>query len=247
MALRDRILTPRVARAMRSPSAILLAGAGAAAAILVGAPVAAPIAAVAAWGARVAVAVPRAEKGERPDPFALSEPWRFYVREALQASARYQRAISGARSGPLRDRLTEIGRRVEEGVQECWRIAKRGDLLEDGLRTLDVAGTQRELQAAEAERARTGGSPTLDRALESLRAQLSSAERMQRVAQEARDQLRLLDARLDEAVTRAVELSLLTGEDVDLTGLGSDVDALVMDMEALRSALEETSGTASSG
>lgn len=227
---------------MTSPSAILLAGAGAAVAILVGAPIVAPVAAVAAWAARVAVAVPKGAKGDRPDPFALSEPWRFYVREALQASARYQRAVSGARAGPLRERLEEIGRRVEEGVEECWRIAKRGDALEDGLRTLDVAGTQRELAAAEGDRA-GGGSPTLDRAIESLQAQLSSAERMHRVSQEARDQLRLLDARLDEAVTRAVELSLQTGQDVDLSGLGSDVDSLVLDMEALRAALEETSGT----
>jgi hypothetical protein len=227
---------------MTSPSGILLAGAGAAVAVLAGAPLIAPVAAVALWAARVAVAVPRPAKGERPDPFALSEPWRFYVREALQASARYQRAVAGARSGPLRERLEEIGQRVEEGVEECWRIAKRGDTLEDGLRTLDVAGTQRELAAAEADRTR-GASPTLDKAIESLRAQVSSAERMHRVAQEARDQLRLLDARLDEAVTRAVELSLQTGEDVDLTGLGSDVDTLVQDMESLRAALEETSGT----
>jgi hypothetical protein len=230
---------------MTSPSAIVLAGAGAAVAIVAGAPILAPVAALAAWGARVAFAVPKAPKGERPDPFALSEPWRFYVREAMQAAARYERAVRTADPGPLRERLVEIGRRVDEGVQECWRIAKRGDALEDGLRTLDVAGTQRELATAEEERAQ-GGSPTLDRAIESLRAQVSSAERMHRVAQDARDQLRLLDARLDEAVTRAVELSLQTGRDVDLTGLGSDVDTLVLDMEALRQALEETSGTAPS-
>lgn len=239
MALRDRILTPRVARAMTSPSAILLAGAGASLAVLVGAPVLAPIAALVAWAGRVAVAVPRAEIGDRPDPFALSEPWRQYVREAMQAAARYDRAVAGARSGPLRERLAEIGRRVDEGVQECWRVACRGDALEDGLRTLDVEGTRRELASAQAE---ATGSPTLDRAVESLRAQLAAADRMQAVARQARDQLRLLDARLDEAVTRAVELSLQTGTDADLSGLGSDVDALVLDMEALRSALEETSG-----
>jgi hypothetical protein len=70
---------------------------------------------------------------------------------------------------------------------------------------------------------------------------------MASVAQQARDQLRLLDARLDEAVTRAVELSLQTGDDADLTGLGSDVDNLVLDMEALRAALEETSGNPTPG
>jgi len=59
------------------------------------------------------------------------------------------------------------------------------------------------------------------------------------VASQARHRLQLLDARLDEAVARAVELSL--NADVGaLGGLGSDVDAVVGDMEALRQALEET-------
>ena len=64
------------------------------------------------------------------------------------------------------------------------------------------------------------------------------------VVNEARDRLRLLDARLDEAVARATELALQTGEDVDLSGLGTAVDRLVEDMEALRAALEETEGKA---
>jgi len=56
------------------------------------------------------------------------------------------------------------------------------------------------------------------------------------VASEARDRLRLLDARLDEAVARAVELSLGTG---DARALQGDVDQLVEEMEALRLALED--------
>ena len=59
-SFRDRFFTPPVARAITSPSGILLAGAGASAAILAGLPIAA-IAGLgaAAWAARVAVAVPR--------------------------------------------------------------------------------------------------------------------------------------------------------------------------------------------
>jgi hypothetical protein len=60
--------------------------------------------------------------------------------------------------------------------------------------------------------------------------------------QDARTQLRLLDARLDEAVTRAVELSLRSAGDADVSGLGSDVESLVQDMEALRAALEDVDG-----
>ena len=38
-------------------------------------------------------------------------------------SARYRRAVSSATRGPLRERLVEIGERIDAGVDECWRIA----------------------------------------------------------------------------------------------------------------------------
>ena len=83
----------------------------------------------------------------------------------------------------------------------------------------------------------------------SLRAQLHSAQRMIDAVQDARSQLRLLDARLDEAVTRAIELSLRSATDADVSGLGSDVESLVQDMEALRAALEtvDQPGTGGTG
>jgi hypothetical protein len=243
MALRDRLLTARVARAMTSPSALALAAAAAGVALLADAPLVAPVAAVGAWAARVALAVPRRERRERLDPFTLSEPWRFYVRDAMQAAARYERAVAGARSGPLRERLEEIGRRIDEAVQECWRVAKRGHALEDGVKAMDLPRTQRKLEAAEADRDPTAAG-SLDDAIRSMRSQVESAERLRRVAQDAKDRLRLLDARLEEAVSRALELSLQAESDTALSGLGADVDAVVLDLEALRLAIEETSGPA---
>ena len=65
--------------------------------------------------------------------------------------------------------------------------------------------------------------------------------RLEAVTQQAAERLRLLDARLDEAVARAVELSL-SGDSGQLSGLDSDVDSLVGEMEALRVALEDTGG-----
>ena len=47
----------------------------------------------------------------------------------------------------------------------------------------------------------------------------------------------MLDARYDELVARAVEVSLGTG---DSEGLSHDVDDLVAELEALRQALDET-------
>ena len=238
LRFRDRFFTPPVARAITSPTGILLAGAGAAVGIATGLPivVAAGIGLL-AWAGRVAVAIPRHPRGERIDPFTLDDPWRKFVQAALQSQARYARAASSTAPGPLRDRLAEIGSRLDDGVQECWRIAKHGQALMEALGQLDVAEVRRELAEVEG-----ADGPSATRTAEALRAQLASAERMGAVAEDARDRLRLLDARLDEAVARAIELSVGAGDDAQLTGLGSDVDSLVAEMEALRQALEETGG-----
>ncbi len=70
---------------------------------------------------------------------------------------------------------------------------------------------------------------------------------MTAVVDDARDRLRLLDARLDEAVARAVELSVDSGDPEGVLGLSSDVDSVVTDMEALRQALEETGAAPGGG
>jgi len=239
--LPDRVKTPRMARAITSPSGILLAGAGASAAILGGLPLlAAAGIGVAAWAARVALAVPRRARGDRIDASALSEPWRSFVREAQDAARRYRRAVAATAPGPLRERLDGIGARIDTGVQESWRVARRGQALEAALGELDVRAASAQLAAVEADAARPGAhQASLERTAVALRAQLSSAARLSSVAADARDRLRLLDARLDEAVARAVELSLGAGDAREAGGLGSDVDQLVEEMESLRVALED--------
>jgi len=61
-------------------------------------------------------------------------------------------------------------------------------------------------------------------------------------AADADARLVVLTARLDEAAARAVELSLGAGTDADLVGLGSEVDEVVDQLEALRLALGEVAG-----
>jgi hypothetical protein len=237
--LPERFLNRRTAEAITAPSAIVLAGAGAAGAILLGLPALAAVGAGAlAWVARVAIGLPRRPKGDRMDPFTLNEPWRKSVIDAQVAKRRFDNAVHQADSGPLRERLTEIGERLEDGVKEVWRIAQRGHLMAKGLKQLDVEGTQRDLVDVERD-LRDGADDRLEQARESLRAQLHSAQRMIDAVSDARSQLRLLDARLDESVTRAIELSLRSAGDADVSGLDSDVQTLVQDMEALRAALED--------
>ena len=235
MAFRDRFFTRRVAQTITSPSAILIAGAGTAAGILVGIPIVAAAAVGAtAYAVRVALAIPREPKS--PVNLAeLAEPWRSFVADAIDARNRYQRSLDTTASGPLRDRLAEIGDRLDSGVDESWRIARRGMALESAQRQLDDPAMLR----SRLEMARRGGPSEADLAT-SLQAQLESTERIAKVASEARHRLQLLDARLDEAVARAVELAVSADDARAVGGLGTEVDAVVGEMESLRQALEET-------
>lgn len=245
--LPEHLKSRRTAEAVMAPSAILAAGAGAAAAILAGLPLAAAAGAGAlAYAVLVGLRLPRRPRAAAGvDPMALSEPWRRFVQEALQARRRFGDVVRAADPGPVRDRLTEIGGRIDAAVQECWRIARRGDALEEGLASLELDDVRARLAEVEGTRPRSpGAAESWDRTVEALRAQLASGERLAGVSAEARDRLRLLDARLDEAVARAVELSLRAGDVSELSGLGSDVDTLVGDMEALRQGLEEAGSAA---
>jgi hypothetical protein len=243
---------------MMSPSGILLAGAGVSLGIVAGAPlVAAAGLGAALWGARVLLGMPRGARRTSMDPFSLQEPWRRFVQEALQAQARYAQATATADPGPLKDRLLEIGDRIATGVEECWKIARRGDVLAKARGQIDAPRIQAELDSAQsgarAIAAESGDAPAwakgsdLESRVEALQSQLGSAKRMETVINDTVSRLQVLDARLDEAVTRAIELSVQASDTSDLGGLGSDVDHMVEEMEALRLALEETSGRPASG
>ena len=246
-SFRDRFFTPQVARAITSPSGILLAGAGAAGAILVGA--AAPVAAAAAlgaWAARVAVSIPRGGRpGDRIDPFRIGEPWRRFVMDAQQAQRKFAETVRRAQAGPVRDRLQSIGSRVDDAVTECWRIARQGDQLDGALRALDVPGIERDLEEVHEQRREQQGNREADAALyrtqQAVESQLKSAQRLQSVAADAQNRLRLLNAQLDESVARAVEVSLNASDASQLGSLTDDVESVVGELESLRLGLEEAS------
>ena len=238
--LPERMRTPAAARAITAPSAILLAGVGASAAILGGAPLAAAAAIGAVcWAGRVALGLPRKPREERIDPTMLRDPWRSLVTRAVRARNRFAQTVEGTDPGPLRDRLAEVSARVAVGVKECWRVARRGDALGRAVNALGISGIARQLAEVE-EELRYAPRPDLEATAEAVRAQLESARRLQDVAEDTQDRLRRLAAQLDEAVARAVELSLSASDVGALQPLGSDVEGLVTELESLRLALEET-------
>jgi hypothetical protein len=217
---------------------MLLAGAGAAVAILLGAPLlVAAAAGVAAWGVNVGLAVPRRREPARIDPFTLADPWRSYVVDAQVAKVRFDEVSDGMSRGPLRDRLLTLGQRLDDGVRESWQVASRGHDLSVALERLAPDRARRELAAAERELAEHGPSASTATVIAALRAQVDAAQRLERTAADARDRLRVLNARFDELVARAIEVSVGVGDE---RSLGGDVDELIHELEALRIALEET-------
>lgn len=222
---------------------MLLTGGAVAGAVLLGAPLAvAAIAGGLALGARMGFELVR-NRDERVDPFALGDPWKRFVIDAQSAQGRYRKAVRRSRPGPLKERLAELGERIDQAVRECWRVACQGDALGGALKQLETDRVDAELIQArrDLDEARGGSTASLKATVQALEAQMRSAERLTDVWRSSRDRLRVLNAQLDEAVARAVELSVGAGGSLAaFGGLSDQVAGVVSDMESLRQALEET-------
>jgi len=189
--------------------------------------VAAVVAAVVAWF--VAKRRPRAPRLPAIDPFTLSEPWRRHVAAAQSAQRRYADIARATAPGPLHDRLGHINSEVQHAVQECFAIARRGDELDDALARFNTTSLTAQLAAAT--------DPT---AVASLQSQLDSSGRIRTTRSNIDAQLRLLTTRMGELVAQAAEVSVGTDSTEQL---GTGVDDVVTQLEALRLALNEVNST----
>ncbi len=244
LSFRDRFFSPPVARALTSPSGIIALGAGAAIGILatigtgglLGPIVGGLLGGAVGYGGRVAVAIPRNGATANIDPFGVNEPWRHAVQDSIQARRRYTDAIKSFRDGPLRDALHETGDRIDDAVSECWKVAQQGQLLSTARKRIDDREIQWELQQAAAQiPPGAAATPTQARTIASLNAQADTARRMDALISSTYDELRLINARLDEAVTQAIELSVTNQG--DLAPVSSDVEDIVDSLTALRTAM----------
>ncbi len=236
MRFRDRFYTPQTARAILSWR--IAVGVGVAAAMIAaGVGVVGSVAAgLAVYGGLVLAAMPRNARRPRIDPFAVGEPWRQYVKGAQRAAAKMRDIVADIDDGPLHDRLQEIAAKIDHGLDETWRIARRGDEIDDAVTHLDPTRL-REQQAALAARAADDDSPELARALESVEDQLATTDRLKQRSEQTASSLRLNETRLEELVARAAEVSIGAG---DTDAYEHDVEDLVDELEGLRLAIEET-------
>ncbi len=172
------------------------------------------------------------------DPFGVGEPWRRHVAAALTAQKRYRAHVTSIAAGPLQTRLAEIGRQVDRAVEDCWEVARRGHQLDGTIRSLDGASLR-----ARSERATATGE------VESLHAQLAALDRIRSTRDRTEQELRHLQTRMGELVTQAAELtSDVAGTGVDgAAALGSAVDDVVTQLEALRLAVREINDPGAAG
>ncbi len=186
---------------------------------------------------------------DRVDPFAVGEPWRRYVQSSQSARTRFATAVDATASGPLRDRLESIGERVNEAAQEIWVIAKDGHTLNGALKAFNI--TENNLRVSAATEAVKEATPerllSLQSSLDSAISRQQSAVRLSAQRTSLEDRLRELDGKLDELAARGIELSASSATsdaDPSLDTLRSAVDDVIVDMEALRQAMNETGALA---
>jgi len=250
MAFRDRVYTPATAKALLSWRLAVGAAIAVTTALVGLHPVAASLLGLAVYAGLVYAAMPAGRRrSARPDPFALGEPWRHFVSSALRSRRSLEATVANVRTGPLRDRLVGIAERLEQAVDESWAIARRGDEIDDAVTRIDPVRLRSRLQTLRQQQAElsaqradaeaqllAGGADPVAQAIASVESQLGSADRLKDLSAATADRLRLMQARLDELVARAAEVSVGSSDTDDYA---DDVDNLVVELEALRQAVAE--------
>jgi hypothetical protein len=260
--LPEPVRHPSVVRAAVSPSAIVLFAAGVGIGLAAGSVTLAVVLGVVAWLGRIAFAVFRSRRKRRRlpvvtiDPFAVPEPWRQYVRQALGARQRFDQTLSQWPAGPLHDRLMLLQPRIGQATEEVWAVAQRGAALTGTVRGVPTGAAQpsivqlsAELRRVQAEQQQVTASDrqaALARSEEAIAALLRAARRSEEAQAEVLDHLRLLTARLDEAVTQVAQLGLDPGgSEGALDQVAGSVDALGEEISALHQGLQAAEAASS--
>jgi hypothetical protein len=172
------------------------------------------------------------------NPYAVPQPWRDLLVDVLRSQQKFVETAAAGPPGPLQLRLSLLGERVDAGVHECWLIAQRGAALNQAVARLDPGEIRRRLAIVESQPAGASHGETVA----AVRAQLASVQRIEDLAEETRERLQLLAARLGEAVAEAVELSVIP-DPAGVPGLdavAAGMDPVVSELQALRAALADT-------
>jgi hypothetical protein len=236
MGLRDRFYSPQTAKALLSWRIAVAIAVAAVLAVLDLPVYLAVVVGLGTYVALVAAAMPRSPGRPAIDPFVLSEPWRQLVQAAQGAERKLRDTVATVQAGPLRAQLESILDQLRGGLDQAWAVARRGDEIDAAVRRLDPVEL-RAKQAVLQQRCADDPSSDASAALASVGEQLATADRLQHQSGEIADTLRLTQTQLDSLVARASEVTVGT---VETATYAREVDDLVIKLEALRLAVNET-------
>jgi hypothetical protein len=165
------------------------------------------------------------------DLTGVGDGYRAPVERALRSREQFRQLEQTVQPGPLRERLAELGRRVDAGVTAVVETARRATQLEQV-----VAGLDAERVTAELKQARRSGACA--EIVDALGARFVSIQRLMNALDTLRERLPVLESRLATAVAHAAELALTsTAPAVDR--LEGELSAVVIELEALSRATAE--------
>lgn len=254
--------SPVLMRAAVSPTAGVLAAAGAAIGVVDHSVVLAVILAAVGWGGRMSAAlVQRARRrraGAQPpelDPWSVPEPWRSLLAQAQSARQRFDQILASWPAGPTRDELQRLQPQLWTYVAEVGALARRGAAAAGWNGATFAPGRVEELRAevgqAQREKVRYAGSARAAAAEAreaDLAAELRDLRRRDEMARAVQDQLRAAIGRLERTIAGLIGVEPGSapglGDAGQLTGA---LDDLSDRLSALRAALEETAGPSASG
>ena len=229
MGFRDRWYTPKTAKAILGWPLLVGLGIALIPIIFGGSPFIAIPAGIGAYVISVWKEMPRSQR-VRIDPFTVQEPWRQFVQGAQGSAVKLQETIDAAGDGPVKDRMQGVRDKLAHGLDETWQIARRGHEIDQAVHRLDPTALRAKLDSLQT-------APDADEAIASVESQLESVDRLKEQSTRTSNRLRLTQTRLDELVARAAEVSIGAG---DTDAYEHDVDDLVVELEGLRLAIEET-------
>lgn len=148
---------------------------------------------------------------------------------ALACAGRYRALVTTRPAGPVRDRIAAIGAQVDQGVLAVYDAARQAAHLDALAATLDA-----EAATAAYKDARRRGAPS--ELVATHRARFESVQRILNARDELDGRLELLVARLEAAVARVAELTVVPTGDVE--GAEHDLADVTDELTALRAGLE---------
>jgi hypothetical protein len=257
-----RAVHPALLRAATSPTAVGAAAVGAGVGVLAQSVVVGVVLAAAGWCGRMGVAVVQRRRREavaRPhpaelDPWSVPEPWRQMVQQAASAQHRFEEAVEGWPPGPMRERVWSLRGDFFREFAAVGSLATRGATLSgwsggipDPTRAAS-AGLATDLERTRAERVGLGDRAPdrvadLARREHALAAQIRAIQLSERAARSLEDRLRVIVARLDEAVTHLVGLGIDAGDGGGLDQVAAVLNRLDDELGALTAGIEATRTT----